>query len=209
MNVLFEDHHLIIVEKPAALLTQSTDRESQSLENEVKSLLQKKYHKETIFLKSLHRLDKDVSGIVMFARSSKAVERMARAIKEHRVTKRYCAEVEGVIEQQEKTLVHFLEKKEFRSIVHHREVEGAKRAQLHFKVIERKRHTTLIDIDLITGRYHQIRAQLSAFGHPIVGDVKYGAKSSSGHIHLRHYYLQFIHPVTQKEVVVDLNRFIF
>lgn len=205
MQILFRDNHLLIVSKKAGLLTQPTDREEDSVETRIKAQLQKEKQKENVFLKPLHRLDKDVGGIVMFALSSKAAARMNEEMKEREIKKTYFAEVEGIIEENTFELKGYLLKKEHKAEVFDTEREGAKFACLAAQVKKRKERTTLVEIDLQTGRYHQIRAQFAKTGHPIVGDRKYGSQipSQGVGIHLHHVKLEFIHPVTKKTIIVE------
>jgi 23S rRNA pseudouridine1911/1915/1917 synthase len=205
LKVLFQDNHLIIVFKPAGLLTQPTALCSDSIETRLIAHLQKEKQKQSVFLKPLHRIDKDVSGLVMFALSSKAAARMNEEMKGHHIKKTYIAEVEGIIEEEAFELRHYLVKKEHKAEVFLKEKEGAKLAILSARVLKRREHSTLLEIDLKTGRYHQIRAQLAKFGHAIIGDTKYGSKKLLNRICLHHSKLEFIHPVTQKPIIVEAS----
>ncbi|MDN3504417.1 MAG: RNA pseudouridine synthase [Rhabdochlamydiaceae bacterium] len=204
MNIIFHDNHLLVVEKEAGLLTQPTELCQDSLETRVKAWLQKELNKEVVFLKTVHRLDKGVSGLVIFTRSSKATARMSKLIKDQKIKKTYFTEVEGLVKKDSGTLTHFLEKKEFIAKVYDIEQFDTKEAILNYTVLKRNESTSVLKVELITGRYHQIRAQLSYIGHPIVGDQKYGAKFKQANIHLRHSILEFIHPVTQKLLRLQL-----
>lgn len=159
MKVLYEDNHLFIVSKPAGLLTQPTRDQPLSLESEAIAYLKKKYNKEVIFLKTVHRIDKDVSGIVIFARSSKGAARMSDQIKKHAIKKIYIAEVEGDINPGEDVLVHYLSRAEFKTRVVSPDHPDAKRSELSYLRIKSGCETSLVEINLVTGRYHQIRAR--------------------------------------------------
>lgn len=199
-EVLYEDNHLLVVTKPAGLLTQPTDTETYSLENLVKAWIKEKYQKPgNVFLGVVHRLDKPASGIVLFAKTSKALSRLNDMIRSKDAIKVYCALVEGKMPEESGTLVHFLRHDNHRAYVSNRADPEAKYACLHYDDIKSTGNTTLLQIVLETGRYHQIRAQCAAVGCPIVGDVKYGSSRSLEHgaIALHHFRLQLTHPVTR------------
>ena len=176
MKILFEDNHILAVDKPAGMLTQPTDRESDSLETLAKAWIKEKYQKPgNVFLGVVHRLDRPVSGIVLFAKTSKALARLNAAIRERTFHKTYCALVEGILSKDEDILEHYLRHDEHRATLSTKKDPEAKLARLHYKVVKRFEKTpttTMLMIDLETGRYHQIRAQLAASNHPIVGDEK-------------------------------------
>lgn len=199
-EILYEDNHLFVVVKPAGLLTQPTENESHSLENLAKAWLKEKYQKPfNVFLGVVHRLDKPASGIVLFAKTSKALSRLNDMVRSKNVIKVYCALVEGKPPQESDTLEHFLKHDDHRSYVSHRGDPDAKFARLHYDDIRSNDDTTLLQIVLETGRYHQIRNQCEAMGCPIVGDIKYGSRMSlpQGMIALHHYRMQFNHPITK------------
>ena len=202
MIIHYFDNHLLLVEKPAGLLTQPTPEESESLENEVKKWIKEKMNKQgAVFLHAVHRLDRVASGIVLFAKTSKALERLNSMQKQGAFTKIYVAEVEGIVDVDEQTLVHYLAHDEFKAQISDNPFEEAKRSELTFEVLKRKKNTTLLIVILKTGRYHQIRAQLSFIGYPIVHDEKYGAKRGEfKEINLHHAYLAFKHPVTKEQI---------
>lgn len=204
VKILFHDNHLVIAEKPRGLLTQPTDLEPDSLEKRVKEWAKVAYQKPgEVFLHVVHRLDQVVSGIVLFAKTSKALTRLNAMQKEKKMTKHYIAEVEGLIQDDGKKLVHFLRHDEHKASVFTKPQNDALESTLIYKVIKRKANTTVVEIDLITGRYHQIRAQFSGIHHPVLGDVKYGAKKIQDEgIRLHHAFLEFIHPVTQEKISI-------
>lgn len=199
VKVLFEDNHLLVLNKPAGLLTQPSGTEQDSLETQAKKYIKEKYGKTgNVFLHAVHRLDKVVSGIVVFCKTSKALSRMNEEIRSKHAKKIYWAVVDKEPKETEGILEHYLVHDEFQARVS----DDGKLARLKYKVIE----YLLLEIELETGRYHQIRAQLSAAGIPIRGDVKYGSKTVFGDgrgIGLHHKHMEFEHPVTKEKVVVE------
>lgn len=178
LNVLYEDNHLIAVEKPAGTLVQADKTGDLSLMDEVKKYLKEKYKKPgNVFLGLVHRLDRPVGGIVLFAKTSKGASRLSEQFREREVEKYYYAVVAGKMEKSQGMIVSFLKKDKNKNVVEvfHREKPGTKRAELFWEVVRMGGENTLLKIKLGTGRSHQIRAQLSSIGHPILGDVKYGA----------------------------------
>lgn len=204
--VLYEDNHILVVSKPAGLLTQPTELENRSVETAAKAWLKEKYHKPgNVFIGIVHRLDKAVSGIVLLAKTSKALSRLNSAIRAKESKKTYCALVEGSPPADQGTLEHFLRHDDYRASISHARDRQAKAARLHYQVVKRLPHAALLHIDLETGRYHQIRAQCAAMGCPIVGDSKYGSARHlpEGAIALHHMRLQIAHPVTKQELVFE------
>lgn len=191
-EILHCDNHLLVVVKPAGLSVQPDFHE------EMRRYIEIEFKKPgRAFLEPIHRLDKSVSGIVLFARTSKALERLNASMRNREIRKTYLARVEGRVEQMEATLEHTLSHGSFRA-----EIDPAgKPAILSYKVIERSKESSLLEIELKTGRYHQIRAQFSAIGHPILGDQKYGARESREAIALQHHQMAFRHPVTQEALM--------
>jgi len=180
INVLYEDNHLIAVEKPAGMLVQGDKTGDICLMDEVKKYLKEKYNKPgNVFLGLLHRLDRPVGGVVLFAKTSKGASRLSEQFRERKVGKIYNAVVSGKPEKKEGKIVSFLKKDEKKNIVtvYQKEIPGAKLAELSWKVILRGERNSLLEIKLGTGRSHQIRAQLSSIGYPILGDEKYGAEN--------------------------------
>lgn len=202
IEVLFSDNHLLIARKPNGLLTQPSPDEAGSLEMLAKAWVKREFHKPgNVFLHAIHRLDKPVSGLVLFARTSKALSRLNEMQRNLEIQRIYQAEVEGTLSAKEGRLDHYLIHGNHRAILGKKGQENAKHARLTYQVIQFKPKSTLVSIDLETGRYHQIRAQFSASGHPVVGDFKYGAKTGKEQaIHLHCATLRFQHPVT-KELV--------
>jgi len=201
-NILYLDNHILIAVKKGDLLTQPTDNTNKSLQEECKAFLKEKFNKKgNVFLHPIHRLDKPVSGMVLFARTSKALSRLQKMTREKKVHKEYIALVEGKLEKKKAKLQHFLIKKDYRAIVEEKTQKDAKEAILDFEVVLFHKNTTLIKVILQTGRYHQIRAQFSHIGHPIVGDGKYKSKKNQNTICLHHFKLAFTHPVTKEKMV--------
>ncbi|MES2273215.1 MAG: RNA pseudouridine synthase [Chlamydiota bacterium] len=199
-EIIFSDNHLLVALKDAGLLTQPDDTGGDSLENRVKEWVKREFHKPgNVFLHAIHRLDRPVSGLVLFARTSKALSRLNEQSREGAIQRIYVAEVEGILSAREGRLDHYLIHGNHRAIVSTALEKEAKHARLTYEVIRYNPHTTLVSIELETGRYHQIRAQFSATGHPVVGDVRYGSKSGDGNgIHLHCASLALKHPVTQE-----------
>jgi 23S rRNA pseudouridine1911/1915/1917 synthase len=178
VKVLYEDNHLIAVYKPAGLLVQADIGGEKCLMDEVKEYLKKKYNKPgKVFLGLLHRLDRPVSGIVLFAKTSKGASRLSEQFRNHSVSKIYHAMIIGKPKKDKTTLINFLIKDEKKNKVEvfKEEVPNSQRAELDYEVVESNGKNSILKIILKTGRSHQIRSQLAHIGHPIVGDLKYGA----------------------------------
>jgi 23S rRNA pseudouridine1911/1915/1917 synthase len=211
-EILYEDNHLIVVNKPAGLLTQPTDLENDSLEVRVKAWIKKTYNKPgNVFLGVIHRLDKPVSGIVVFAKTSKALSRLNASIREREMVKTYYALVEGSPKKKQGTLEHYLKHDDYFASVCSPDDPSGKLARLHYEALKSSGDATLLKVVLETGRYHQIRCQCAAMGCPIVGDIKYGASKTahsgkylpSGAIALHHGNLTLTHPVTKAELKIE------
>jgi 23S rRNA pseudouridine1911/1915/1917 synthase len=204
----FCDNHLLVANKPPGLLTQPSPFCRDSLEERLKAWIRRKFHKSgAVFLHSIHRIDRPVSGLVLFARTSKALSRLQEQSRRLAIRRTYIAEVEGRLARKEGRLEHLLSHSHHRAWVrsdlasHRGAHPSGKKASLRFTLIRTLLSTSLVHIELETGRYHQIRAQFSAIGHPIVGDRKYGAQSGDGSIiHLHADHLTFTHPVTHAPI---------
>ena len=207
LDILYLDNHLIAVRKPAGVLTQPDDSGTVSLMDQVKDWIKTEYKKPgKVFLGLVHRLDRPVSGIVVFARTSKGASRLSEQFREKTTKKIYRALVEGTPQPQKASLTHYLRKeKSLKATVFPRATPNAKEAVLDYEVIETLESTSLLDIHLHTGRFHQIRAQLAFIGHPIVGDKKYGAHSTlpEGQIALCAHRLIFKHPTSKEEISIE------
>ncbi|MFA5128409.1 MAG: RNA pseudouridine synthase [Patescibacteria group bacterium] len=178
LNVLYEDNHLIVVEKPAGMLVQGDKTGDPCLMDEVKKYLKEKYKKSgNVFLGLVHRLDRPVGGVVLFAKTGKGASRLSAQFRERSVEKYYFAVVVGKMKEKSGKIVSFLKKDEKKNVaeVFTCEVPGTKRAELFWEQVSSGKENSLLKIKLGTGRTHQIRAQLASINHPILGDVKYGA----------------------------------
>ncbi len=198
-SILFCDNHLLIANKESGLLTQADKSGEASLETLAKEWVKEKYGKPgDVFLHAVHRLDRPTSGIVLFARTSKALARLNAAFREQKMEKVYLAVVEGTLKEPAGILEHWHLHGAHKALVSLEEVQGSKRAILHYRLLKSNDGFSLLEIRLKTGRYHQIRAQLSAIGHPIVGDQKYGSFRSLdlGNIALHHTHFSFFHPTS-------------
>lgn len=205
LQVLFEDNHLIIINKRVGDIVQGDKTGDKPLSDIVKEYIGQKYNKPgNVFLGVVHRLDRPTSGIVIFARTSKALERLNKMLREKTIKKTYWAIVKNTPVKEKETLINYLKKnpKNNKSTAYKSEIEGSKKAILHYKIIQKLDNYTLLEIDLETGRHHQIRCQLASMGCPIKGDLKYGFKRSNkgGGIHLHARKIEFIHPVSKKEI---------
>lgn len=181
VQILYEDNHLIAVYKPLGLLVQGDKSGDICLMDEVKKYLKNMYNKPgNVFLGLIHRLDRNVQGIVLFAKTSKGASRLSEQFREHSVEKVYHAVVVGSPQKNKDTLLHWLKKDENanRTTVYNQKTKDAQEAQLSYEVIKSNKNYSLLKIKLGTGRSHQIRAQLAFIGCPIVGDIKYGASET-------------------------------
>jgi 23S rRNA pseudouridine1911/1915/1917 synthase len=206
--VLYEDNHIIIVNKRSSDLVQGDSTGDEPLDDIVREYVRKKYNKPgEVFLGVVHRLDRPVSGCVVYARTSKALSRLSELFRTRQVKKIYWAIVSVRPLAEEGTLQHYLKKneKQNKSYVYAREVKGSKEAELSYRVLARSERYYLLEVDLHTGRHHQIRAQLAAAGCPVKGDLKYGSKRSNdgGGISLHARRVTFPHPVKNEEVMVE------
>jgi 23S rRNA pseudouridine1911/1915/1917 synthase len=207
LQVLFEDNHIIIVNKRSGDITQGDKTGDKPLSDVVKEYVKVKYNKAgNVFLGVVHRLDRPTSGVIIFARTSKALERLNKMLRDKTIRKTYWAIVKGTPKKEKDTLINFLKKnpKNNKSSVYNKEITDSKKAILHYNVIKKLDNYSLIEIDLETGRHHQIRAQLSFIGFPIKGDLKYGFNRSNkdGSIHLHARKIVFTHPVSKEEISV-------
>lgn len=207
MEVLYEDNHLIIVNKTCSEIVQGDKTGDTPLSEMLKVWLKEKYNKPgNVFVGVTHRLDRPVSGLVVFAKTGKALARLNDMFRNGEVKKQYWAIVKHAPEQASGELVHYLvrNEKSNKSVAYDRERPGSKRAVLDYRILARSDRYTLLEVDLKTGRHHQIRCQLSKMGSPIKGDLKYGAERSNpdGGISLHARHVEFIHPVSKKLISV-------
>ena len=204
--VLYEDNHLIVVNKSAGVLVQGDSTGDKTLADYVKDYIKEKYNKPgDVFLGTVHRLDRPVSGIVVFARTSKALERMNELFRRRDVQKIYWAVVGKKPEKKSGKLTNYLVKNEEKNIVtaYDTEVKGSQKAELNYRYLGEINHFHLLEVNPITGRPHQIRVQLATMGCPIRGDVKYGFPRTNpeGNINLHARRLYFIHPVKKEPIL--------
>ena len=207
LQVLHEDNHIIIVNKRAGDIVQGDKTGDKPLSEVVKSYLKDKYSKEgNVYLGVVHRLDRPTTGIILFSKTSKALPRLNKLFAERSAKKTYWALVKNQPPKTNDTLVNWLKKntKNNKSTAYPKEIEDSKKAILHYKVIKKLDNFYLLEIDLETGRHHQIRVQLASIGCPIKGDLKYGFdrsnKDASISLHAR--TLRFMHPVKKEDVVI-------
>lgn len=208
MKVVYEDNHIIIVSKRSGEIVQGDKTGDKTLADEVKAYIKEKYAKPgNVFLGITHRLDRPVWGLVVFARTSKALARLNDMFREGNVNKTYWAICQNAPEVPEATLTHWLTRNERqnKSYAYDKEVPGAKKAVLHYRTIGKSEKYTLIEVKLMTGRHHQIRCQLAKIGCPIKGDLKYGARRSNpdGSISLLARKIEFAHPVSKEHICVE------
>lgn len=207
MTVLYEDNHIIIVNKEVGEIVQGDKTGDKPLSDIVKDYIKVKYNKPgNVYLGVTHRLDRPTSGIVMFAKTSKALTRLNEMFRKDDVTKTYWALVKNAPQKTEGTLIHYLIKNERtnKSTAYDFKKKGTKKSILHYKIVAKSDNYFLLEIDLETGRHHQIRSQLSKIGCPIKGDLKYGAERSNpdGGISLHARSISFVHPVSKDRINV-------
>ncbi len=207
VEVLYEDNHLIAVRKKPADLSQGDKTGDLTLADEVKKYIAGKYDKPgNVFLGIIHRLDRPVGGVMLFARTSKALERLNESFREGNIRKTYLAIVKERPPEDTATLTHFLKKneKQNKTYVYESEVKGSKKASLSYRLAGRSDRYYLVEIELHSGRHHQIRAQMAKIGCPVKGDLKYGYSRSNedGSISLFARRLEFDHPVTKKKISI-------
>ena len=207
LQILHEDNHIIVINKRVGDIVQGDKTGDKPLSEVVKEYIKDKYNKPgEVFLGVVHRLDRPTTGIVVFARTSKALTRLNELFKNRETQKTYWAIVKKKPQKTEDKLVHFLKRNEKNntSKAHINEVPESKIASLDYQIIKELTHYFALEINLHTGRHHQIRAQLSAIGSPIKGDLKYGFDRSNpdGGIHLHARQLTFVHPVSKESIIV-------
>lgn len=202
LQVLHEDNHLIIVNKRSGDIVQGDKTGDKPLSDVVKEYIKDKYNKPgAVYLGTVHRLDRPTSGVVIYARTSKALERLNKMLREKTIKKTYWAVIEKFPKKENATLINYLKKnpKNNKSTAYVKEIDGSKKAILHYQLLKKLDNYSLLEIDLETGRHHQIRVQLSNIGSIIKGDLKYGAKRSNkdGSINLHARRIEFTHPVSK------------
>lgn len=208
MQVLYEDNHIIIVYKEAGEIVQGDKSGDEPLSETVRRWIKEKYQKPgNVFLGIVHRLDRPVSGLVIFAKTSKALARLNNMFRNGEVHKTYWAIVTHPPFEPEATLTDWLVRNERqnKSYAYNHQVPTSKKSILHYKIINRSDRYTLLEINLMTGRHHQIRCQLSNMDCPIKGDLKYGAPRSNpdGSISLLSHRVEFVHPVSKENICIE------
>lgn len=210
LQILYEDNHVIVINKRAGDIVQGDKTGDKPLSDVVKDYIKDKYNKPgNVFLGVVHRLDRPTTGIVIFAKTSKALTRLNKQFSNKEVKKTYWAIIKNRLEKDKDTLTHWLKKnpKNNKSTAFDKEILDSKKAILHYKVIKELDNYFLVEINLETGRHHQIRSQLSKIKSPIKGDLKYGFdrsnKDSSISLHAR--YIEFIHPVKKEKIILTAN----
>lgn len=206
-QIIYEDNHLLIINKKVGQLVQGDKTGDESLLESIKNFIKIRDNKPgNVFLGLVHRIDRPTSGLVIYAKTSKALSRLTQMVKNREIKKTYWAIVPKEIIPQSQRLVHYLKKNEKnnKAIIFAKPTEGAKEAILTYHIIKILENYQLLEIDLETGRHHQIRAQLSKNGVPIKGDLKYGSPRSNpdGGISLHARKLEFIHPVTKESIEI-------
>ncbi len=208
MQVVYEDNHVIIVFKESGEIVQGDKTGDTPLSETVKAYIKEKHHKPgNVFLGVVHRLDRPVAGLVVFAKTSKALSRLNDMFRDGDIHKTYWAITKNRPAEPEATLVNWLvrNEKQNKSYVYDHEVPGSKKSVLEYRVAGQTENYNLLEVKLLTGRHHQIRCQLAAIGCPIKGDLKYGARRSNpdGSISLLSRHVAFVHPVSQELISVD------
>lgn len=208
MQVVYEDNHVIIVFKESGEIVQGDKTGDTPLSETVKAYIKEKHHKPgNVFLGVVHRLDRPVAGLVVFAKTSKALSRLNDMFRDGDIHKTYWAITKNRPTELEATLVNWLvrNEKQNKSYVYDHEVPGSKKSVLEYRVAGQTENYNLLEVKLLTGRHHQIRCQLAAIGCPIKGDLKYGARRSNpdGSISLLSRHVAFVHPVSQELISVD------
>jgi 23S rRNA pseudouridine1911/1915/1917 synthase len=206
LNIIYEDNHLFVVNKQAGVLTEPSGTDQPNLEDQAKAYIKRVYEKPgNVFLTAAHRIDKPASGIIVFAKTSKCLSRIHQSIRERKVKKKYRALVQNAPKNDEALLEHYLVHDDFHARVVPSYFPQAKLARLTYQIAGKKGDYTILDIDLETGRYHQIRAQLEAIGCPIIGDTRYGSPLpfKSEAIALHHTQLEIPHPISGEWILFN------
>ncbi|MBS4014257.1 MAG: RNA pseudouridine synthase [Bacteroidetes bacterium] len=206
-RILYEDNHIIIVNKLPSEIVQGDKTGDKPLSELLKDYVKVKYNKPgNVFMGVIHRIDRPVSGAVVFAKTSKALERFNKMLQDRTLKKKYWAVVKNPPPEESGNLIHYLKKNQSqnKSYVYNKEIEGAKKAELRYMVLDKSDGYYLLEVELITGRHHQIRAQLSAVGCCIKGDLKYGFARSNpdGSINLHAREVNFLHPIKNTEIKI-------
>ena len=204
LKIFYEDNHIIVVEKKANILSQADSTKDIDMLTIIKKYIKEKYNKPgNVYLGLVHRLDRPVGGIMVFAKTSKAASRLSEEVRNHTLKKTYLAVVHGILEKSDGVFSNYLKKIGNGNTIVTTKNDG-KYSELHYKVLSynKKDKQTLVEINLITGRHHQIRVQFASRGYPLCGDQRYG-KEDKTQIALYAYKLEFIHPVTKENMIFE------
>lgn len=202
LEVLYEDNHLIVVYKPANILSQGDITGDKDMLTLIKEYLKEKYNKPgNVYLGLVHRLDRPVEGVMVFAKTSKAASRLSKQIQNHEFHKQYLAIINGILEEKNGEFRDYLEKLENGNTIVTDSNHG-KESILKYNVLKEKNNLSLVNIELITGRHHQIRVQFASRNHALVGDQRYG-KQDNKQICLCSYKLSFLHPITKERLTFE------
>ncbi len=209
-QVLYEDNHIIILNKKPSQIVQGDKTGDEPLSEKVKKYLKEKYNKPgDVFLGVVHRLDRPVSGVVIFARTSKALSRLTAMFKAREIKKIYWAVVKNPPREKSGHLIHYIyrDTKRNKSIIVPEHSKDVQKAELIYRQIDSSDRYYLLEIELLTGRHHQIRAQLAHIGCPVKGDIKYGfdRTNADASIHLHARRVEFIHPVKNEQVIIEAD----
>ena len=206
IHVLYEDNHVLVVEKPANMPVNEDDSQDEDLLSLCKAYLKEKYNKPgNVYCGLVHRLDRPVGGVMVFAKTSTAASRLSDQVRTHSIKKEYLAVVEGIPKQNNGTLTDYLIKDHKTNMVRTTDAKKKKKSVLHYDVIDTKEGRTLVHITLETGRSHQIRVQFSSRHLPLVHDMRYNPKPGKGQIALYAYQLTFTHPTTKETITIRHN----
>ena len=208
LDILFEDNHIIVINKQPGDISQGDKTGDTPLSEIVKSYIKFKHNKPgNVYLGVVHRLDRPTSGVIIFAKTSKALERLNKKLRDKEIQKTYWAVVKNRPPKSSDTLIHFLKKdhQKNKSKAYEKEIKDSKKAILHYSILKQLDHYYLLEIQLETGRHHQIRTQLSHIGSPIKGDLKYGFPRSNkdASIHLHAHKIEFHHPVSKERLTIE------
>ncbi|MCD4745289.1 MAG: RNA pseudouridine synthase [Bacteroidales bacterium] len=206
-RILFEDNHIIIINKQPSEIVQADKTKDEPLSETIKKYLKKKYNKPgNVFLGVVHRLDRPVSGAVIFAKTGKALGRLNKMLRNKEIHKTYWAVVKNMPPEKQGHLIHYIykNKQKNKSFIYKKEIKNSLLAELKYKIINKSKDYFLLKIDLLTGRHHQIRAQLAHIGCPIKGDIKYGFSrtNKNASIHLHAKKINLIHPVKNEQLTI-------
>lgn len=199
LDILYEDNHIIVVNKPANILSQGDITGDKDMLTLVKEYIKEKYQKPgNVYVGLVHRLDRPVQGVMVFAKTSKAASRLTKQVQSHEFKKQYLAVINGVLKKKKGEFCDYLVKLENGNTIVTNEGDG-KKSILRYQILEEFNNTSLVNIELITGRHHQIRVQFASRGYPLIGDQRYGLEDRK-QICLCSYFLSFLHPITRQRM---------